>query len=58
MATLEDPQVRKLLEAPNHAVISTLNQDGSVLNTVVWIDVEDGAVAVNSARVRVWKCFV
>lgn len=54
MATLTDPEVRKLLEEPNHAVVSTLNEDGSVLSTVVWIDVEDGAVAVNSAEGRRW----
>ena len=54
MATLDDPEVRTLLEAPNHAVISTFNNDGSVLSTVVWVDAEDGAVAVNSARGRRW----
>lgn len=54
MATLDDPEVRTLLEAPNHAVISTFNADGSVLSIVVWIDAEDGAVAVNSARGRRW----
>lgn len=54
MATLSDPPVRELLEQPNHAVISTLNQDGSILSTVVWIDAEGDAVAVNSARGRKW----
>jgi PPOX class probable F420-dependent enzyme len=54
MATLNDPPVRELLEQPNHAVISTLNQDGSVHSTVVWISAEDGTVAVNSARGRKW----
>jgi PPOX class probable F420-dependent enzyme len=54
MATLNDPSVRELLEQPNHAVISTLNQDGSVHSTVVWISAEDGTVAVNSARGRKW----
>ena len=54
MATLNDPPVRELLEQPNYAVISTLNPDGSVLSTIVWISAEDGAVAVNSAVGRVW----
>jgi PPOX class probable F420-dependent enzyme len=54
MATLNDPEVSKLLAEPNHAVISTLNPDGSVLGTVVWIDYEDGALAVNSAVGRRW----
>ena len=54
MATLNDQPVRELLEQPNHAVISTFNQDGSVHNTVVWISAEDGTVAVNSAIGRKW----
>ena len=54
MATLNDQPVRELLEQPNHAVVSTFNRDGSVHNTVVWIDAEDGTVAVNSALGRKW----
>jgi PPOX class probable F420-dependent enzyme len=54
MATLNDAEVRKLLSEPNYAVVSTLNSDGSVLSTIVWISAEDGAVAVNSARGRRW----
>jgi PPOX class probable F420-dependent enzyme len=54
MATLTDPEVQKLLSEPNHAVIATLNQDGSVHSAVAWISAEDGSVAVNSARGRKW----
>ena len=54
MATLTDPEVQKLLSEPNHAVISTLNQDGSVHSAVAWISAEDGIVAVNSALGRKW----
>jgi PPOX class probable F420-dependent enzyme len=54
MATLNDSEVRKLLSEPNYAVVSTLNSDGSVLSTIVWISAEDGTVAVNSARGRRW----
>jgi PPOX class probable F420-dependent enzyme len=54
MASLNDPEVRKLLEDPNYAVISTLAPDGSVHNTVVWINADNGAVAVNSAVGRRW----
>jgi PPOX class probable F420-dependent enzyme len=54
MATIKDPEVQKLLSDPNHAVISTLNQDGSVHSAVAWISAEDGTVAVNSARGRKW----
>jgi PPOX class probable F420-dependent enzyme len=54
MATLEDPNVRELLEGPNFAVVSTHNADGSIHSTVTWVDTEDGAVAINSAIGRVW----
>jgi PPOX class probable F420-dependent enzyme len=54
MATLNDDGVRALLGAPNCAVISTHNADGSILSTVVWISLEDGELAVNSAEGRRW----
>jgi PPOX class probable F420-dependent enzyme len=54
MATLNDPEVQKLLSEPNYAVISTVNRNGSIHSTVVWIDVQDGLPAVNSAEGRLW----
>ena len=55
MASLDDPGVRLLLqEQVNHAVISTFDEDGSVHSAVVWVDVVDGTVAVNSAVGRRW----
>ncbi len=54
MASLTDPGVQELLAAPNYCVISTINKDGSVHDTVVWISAENGSVAVNSATDRVW----
>ena len=54
MTTLNDPEVTQLLSEPNHAVVSTLNEDGSILSTVVWINLEDGLPAVNSAVGRRW----
>ena len=54
MASLDDPGVKALLDKPNHAVLSTLNDDGSVHSTVVWVDVQDGRLAVNSAIGRTW----
>ena len=54
MATLNDSEVQKLLSEPNHAVVSTINPDGSVLSTIVWISDDDGTVAVNSAEGRKW----
>jgi PPOX class probable F420-dependent enzyme len=54
MSTLQDPPVRELLEQPNYAVIATLNANGSIHQTIVWISAEDGTVAVNSAVGRLW----
>jgi PPOX class probable F420-dependent enzyme len=54
MASLDDDGVRALFAAPYCAVISTQNGDGSILSAVVWISLEDGVVAVNSAEGRHW----
>jgi PPOX class probable F420-dependent enzyme len=54
MASLSDPAVSELLTKPNHAVLSTINKDGSVHSAMVWLNVEDGKLAVNSAKGRVW----
>ena len=51
---VDDPAVAALLTGGSHAVCSTLNPDGSIHSTVVWVDVEDGRVAVNSAVGRRW----
>jgi PPOX class probable F420-dependent enzyme len=54
MPSLNDSEVTALFEAPNYAVISTNNPDGSILSAVVWISLEDGVLAVNSAEGRQW----
>jgi PPOX class probable F420-dependent enzyme len=54
MANLSDSAVQALLEQPNYAVVSTLNEDGSILSAVVWVSLEEGVLAVNSARGRRW----
>ena len=56
MASLSDPGVQALVAGPrpNHAVVSTFNEDGSIHSTVVWVSVEDGRLAVNSAVGRKW----
>lgn len=54
MAGLNDEGVQRLLEAKNHAVVSTHNDDGSIHGTVVWVNLLDGQVAVNSALGRKW----
>jgi PPOX class probable F420-dependent enzyme len=53
MAQIEGP-AQQLLESRNHAVVSTLNENGSIHSTVVWANIEDGVVAVNSAVGRKW----
>ncbi len=54
MATIQDAGVKRLLDEPYHAVVTTLNADGSPHSTVVWVNVEDGKVAVNSGLGRKW----
>ncbi len=54
MAALTDPAVRRLLEQPNHAVAATRNADGSLHGTVVWVDLLDGGLGLNSEVGRVW----
>jgi PPOX class probable F420-dependent enzyme len=54
MATIEDPAVKGLLQDRNHAVITTRGEDGAMHSAVVWVNVENGQVAVNSAVGRTW----
>lgn len=54
MTTLHDPGPQELLSNPNYAVVSTLNRDGSIHQTVVWVSSEGDSVAVNSAIGRIW----
>ena len=54
MASLNNPGVISLLTEPHYAVASTVNEDGSILSVVVWVNLEDGKVAVNSEVSRKW----
>jgi PPOX class probable F420-dependent enzyme len=54
MTNLQDQQVQQLLEQPNHAIVSTFNEDGSILSTVAWVNTDGDALAVNSAEGRRW----
>jgi PPOX class probable F420-dependent enzyme len=54
MASLSDPAVTALLDKPNHAVLSTLNKDGSVHSTMVWLSADGEEVALNSESGRHW----
>jgi len=54
VATIGDPEVKTLLDKPNHAVVSTVNEDGTIHSTVAWVNVESGRPAVNSEASRKW----
>jgi PPOX class probable F420-dependent enzyme len=54
MPALTDPDVQALLNAPNYAVVSTQNGDGSILSTVVWVGLDEGKLFVNSSVGRRW----
>jgi PPOX class probable F420-dependent enzyme len=54
MTALSDPDVQALLSAPNYAVVSTQNGDGSILSTVVWVGLDEDKLFVNSALGRRW----
>ena len=54
MARISDANVQSLFDKPNHAVVSTLNDDGSIHSAVVWVSTEGDAVAINSAEGRKW----
>jgi PPOX class probable F420-dependent enzyme len=54
MTDITHEGVLSLLAAPNFAVLSSHNPDGTILSTVVWIDYVDGQLAVNSAVGRQW----
>ena len=47
-------RARELIEAPNFVTLATEREDGSTHLTVIWGDLEDGRIAVNSAEGRVW----
>ena len=51
MAKLSEKQL-KFLEQPFVGVATTLREDGSPHNTVVWVDVDDGKPSFNTATGR------
>jgi PPOX class probable F420-dependent enzyme len=54
MTSINDSGPRELLSAPNYAVVSTVNKDGSIHSTIVWVSAEGDEIAVNSAVGRLW----
>ena len=58
MAAEIDDKSRALLEGKNFGHVATLRDDGSVHTAIVWVDVQDGTVALNSAEGRAWPANV
>lgn len=54
MADRIDGKVRELLEAPNVVSIATLDASGAPDVKVVWADLDDGQIVLNSAEGRDW----
>ncbi|HWC28966.1 MAG TPA: PPOX class F420-dependent oxidoreductase [Dehalococcoidia bacterium] len=46
------PEQQRLLLEPNLAHLATLNRDGSIQSTPLWVDFVDGYVLVNTAEGR------
>jgi PPOX class probable F420-dependent enzyme len=53
MATIEG-RAAELLRAKNFCHISTLREDGTILNVPVWVDTDGEHIVVNSAEGRDW----
>jgi PPOX class probable F420-dependent enzyme len=51
MPKLDEAQT-EFLGQPYYAILSTLREDGTPHQTVVWVDADDGDVLVNTAEGR------
>ncbi|MGH2560057.1 MAG: PPOX class F420-dependent oxidoreductase [Thermomicrobiales bacterium] len=47
-----DPKVRAFLEEKRFGVLATVNRDGTAQQTVMWYELRDGHVMMNTARGR------
>jgi len=47
-----NPKVRAFLEERRFAVLATVNRDGTAQQTVMWYELRDGHVMMNTARGR------
>ena len=54
MATKLEGRARELLEQPNFVAVATVDDDGVPDVKVVWADVDNGHVVLNSAEGRKW----
>lgn len=53
-ATRLTGRMLEIVQQPNHAMLSVVRRDGSVLSVVIWAHPVDGAITVNSAAGRAW----
>jgi PPOX class probable F420-dependent enzyme len=54
MSTRIEGRAEELLEAENFCNVATLLADGSIQVVPVWVDVQDGMPALNTAEGRAW----
>ena len=47
-------RAKELIEAANFVTLASEREDGTTHLTVIWGDLEDGRIAVNSAEGRAW----
>ena len=48
------PRDRELIEAPNFCHVAVLAEDGTIQTVIVWSDLDDDQVVLNSAEGRSW----
>lgn len=54
MSTRVEGRAEELLQGKNYCTVATLRADGSVHAVPVWVDVQDGVPALNTAEGRAW----
>jgi PPOX class probable F420-dependent enzyme len=54
VSTMIEGRAEELLDGKNFCTVSTLRADGSVLSLPVWVSVQDGRPALNTAKGRAW----
>jgi PPOX class probable F420-dependent enzyme len=54
MSTRVEGRAEELLRGKNFCTVSTLRADGFVHSVPVWVDVQDGLPALNTAEGRAW----
>lgn len=54
MAVTLEGRPREIIAAPNYAHLAIPRRDGTVQTVMIWADVHDGNIMVNSAEGRQW----